>query len=113
MGVTQLNRGRWVELFCQELRLLAARDRIGTASRARSFGATLSLVLYPPPRCSPDPGLISHVKYRCRRIGHGSLAVLPNQVVDTTDGRATNGGVVSMMVVEVQPSVKGPGPGGL
>ena len=39
----------------------------------------------------------------------GVLGVLPNQVLDATDGRATNGGVVSMMVVEMQPAVKGSG----
>ena len=41
------------------------------------------------------------------------LAVLPHQVVDTTGGCATNGGVVSVMVVEMQPGVKSPGPGRL
>ena len=38
------------------------------------------------------------------------LSVLPNQVVDAADGWAADSGVVPMMVVEVQPDVKGPGP---
>jgi hypothetical protein len=41
------------------------------------------------------------------------LGVLPHQVVETADGRSANGGEVPMMVVDVQPSVKGPGSGRL
>ena len=39
--------------------------------------------------------------------------VLPNQVVDSVDGWTTDGGVVPMMVVHVQPGVQSPGSGGL
>ena len=43
----------------------------------------------------------------------GELGVLPNQVVDTTGGWSSDGRVVPMMVVHVEPGVQSPGPGGL
>ena len=38
------------------------------------------------------------------------LGVLPNQVVDSADGWATDGRVVPVMVVHVEPLVEGTGP---
>ena len=42
-----------------------------------------------------------------------ALVVLPNQVVDTTDGWSSDGRVVPMMVVHVEPGVQRLGPGRL
>jgi hypothetical protein len=42
-----------------------------------------------------------------------ALGVLLHQVVDADDGWAANGGVVSVMVVEVEPGVKSPHSRGL
>jgi hypothetical protein len=44
---------------------------------------------------------------RRQRATFARLGVVPNHVVDAADGRATNGGVVPVMVVPVQPGVKG------
>ncbi len=38
------------------------------------------------------------------------LGVLTSQVVDTADGRASDGRVVPVMVVQVEPLVEGSGP---
>ena len=43
------------------------------------------------------------------RVFPAPLGVLPHQVVDAADGWATDGGVVSVMVVHVQPLVEGLG----
>jgi hypothetical protein len=58
-------------------------------------------------RCRPS---------RCRnkasggeRCPVGPLDVVPGQVADTAHGRATDGGVVPMMVVAVEPGGQGPG----
>lgn len=39
----------------------------------------------------------------------GRLGVVPDQIADTADGRTTDGGVVAMMVVAVEPGGQGPG----
>ena len=44
-----------------------------------------------------------------RLVSFHLLAVLPNHVVESTDRWATDGSVVSMMVVHVEPSVQGSG----
>ena len=43
-------------------------------------------------------------------MGDRSLAVVPRQVADTAHWRASDGGVVPMMVVDMQPSSKPPIP---
>ena len=46
-----------------------------------------------------------------RDVTDRRLGVLPNQVVDTTDGWSSDGRVVPMMVVHVEPGVQGSGSG--
>ena len=45
--------------------------------------------------------------------GESLLGVLPKHLVDAADGRASDGGVVPVMVVGVQPAVKSTGSGRL
>jgi len=55
---------------------------------------------------------IGHEQPSAASSGHAHeqrLAVLPHQVVDSTDGRASDGGVVPVMVIHVKPLVESSG----
>ena len=53
------------------------------------------------------PARASHPRVSAQQLSRRRLAVVPSYVADAVHGRATDRGVVSVMVVDVQPAHKG------